>query len=68
MDNIYSKSGGVLAGINTNYGDTAKISNSCVPNNKVCDLYKGTTTGEPTKLSSGPDGTYCVATNIKTSC
>lgn len=68
MDNIYSKNGGLLAGINTNYGDTAKISNSCVPNNKICDRFTGTTSGEPTKIGSGPDGKYCVASNIKTSC
>ncbi|RPB26722.1 pectin lyase-like protein [Terfezia boudieri ATCC MYA-4762] len=52
IHNIY---GGVLAGINANY--EAKISNSCVPNDKD-------TSGEPPKLSSEPDGTYYVATNI----
>ncbi|KAF8430400.1 pectate lyase-domain-containing protein [Tirmania nivea] len=68
MDNIYAKNGDVLIGINTNYGDTAKISNSCVSNNRVCDLFKGTVRGEPRKLSSGPDKVHCVANNIKTSC
>lgn len=67
MDNIYAKTSGLLAGINTNFGDTAIISNSC-GTSKVCDRFTGTTTGEPKKIGSGPDGKYCIATNVKSSC
>ncbi len=54
-----------LAGINSNYGDTARLSavtivgdssRSIVP----CERYKGVTSGEPTKLGSGPDSTHCL--------
>lgn len=31
--------GDVLVGINTNYGDTAKISNSCINGPDICDLF-----------------------------
>ncbi|KAF8465700.1 family 3 polysaccharide lyase, partial [Kalaharituber pfeilii] len=68
IDNVVAKSGGVLAGINTNYGDTARISNSCQNSNKICDKFEGTTDGEPKKIGSGPDGTHCIATNFRTSC
>lgn len=88
VDNVVAKDGDVLVGINTNYGDTAKISNSCVNGPDICDLFvswsfrvcgwgevqkltgvqKGTTSGEPSKIGTGPDGTYCIATNMRTSC
>lgn len=68
FDNIVAKSGGILCGINTNYGDTCKISNSCQNSGKWCDRFKGTTSGEPSKIASGPDGTYCITTNVRTSC
>ncbi|KAF3162537.1 hypothetical protein TWF106_006818 [Orbilia oligospora] len=69
IDNIIAKSGGVLCGINTNYGDTCKISNSCQNSGKYCDRYTGNSSGaEPTKIGSGPDGTYCTTTNVRTSC
>ncbi|WP_030439136.1 pectate lyase [Actinoplanes subtropicus] len=57
--------GGVLAGINTNYGDTATFSNITILNdaNKkivICQKYIGNSTGaEPPKNGSGADGTYC---------
>ena len=34
-----------LVGINSNYGDTASISNSCGVSKKVCQEYKGVTKG-----------------------
>ncbi|OJD35765.1 pectate lyase [Diplodia corticola] len=34
-----------LVGINSNYGDTATISNSCGKSKKVCQEYKGVTKG-----------------------
>lgn len=35
-----------LVGINSNYGDTATISNSCGSTKKVCQEYKGVKKGE----------------------
>ena len=61
--------GGVLCGINTNYGDTCKITNSCQDDGKSCDRYTGNSSGaEPTKIGSGPDGTYCTTSGFTTSC
>jgi hypothetical protein len=57
--------GGTLAGINTNYGDTATFSNITIlkdTNKKIviCQKYIGNSTGaEPPKNGSGADGTYC---------
>ncbi|KAF3909329.1 hypothetical protein ABW20_dc0110301 [Dactylellina cionopaga] len=69
IDNVIAISGGVLCGINTNYGDTCKISNSCQNSGKYCDRYTGNSSGaEPPKIGSGPDGTYCTTSNVRTSC
>jgi hypothetical protein len=57
--------GSALAGINTNYGDSATFSNITIVgdgNRKIviCQKYIGNSTGaEPTKNGTGPDGTYC---------
>jgi len=57
--------GGALAGINTNYGDTATFSNITILKDSskkivICQKYIGNSTGaEPPKNGSGPDGTYC---------
>ncbi|EJT75031.1 pectate lyase [Gaeumannomyces tritici R3-111a-1] len=69
VQNSVLKDGGVLCGINTNYGDTCKITNTCQSNNKSCDRYTGNSSGkEPTKVGSGPDGKYCVASGFQSSC
>lgn len=69
IDNSIAVDGGVLCGINTNYGDTCIISNSCQDSGKSCDRYEGNADGdEPTKIGSGPDGTYCKVTNLSTAC
>ncbi|WP_405085050.1 pectate lyase [Microbispora sp. NBC_01389] len=57
--------GKVLAGINTNYGDTARLSQITIVNDGsrkvvVCDKYKGVTSGEPTRIGSGADGVNCL--------
>ncbi|MCZ4119664.1 pectate lyase [Streptomyces sp. H39-S7] len=54
-----------IVGINSNYGDTAKLSGITVVNDSQkkispCDRYKGVTSGEPTKIGSGPDGVNCL--------
>ena len=69
IDGVVAKNGGVLCGINTNYGDTCKVSNSCQNNNKICDRYQGNSSGaEPSKIGSGPDGNFCTASNFRTNC
>ncbi|UPK95834.1 hypothetical protein LCI18_006769 [Fusarium solani-melongenae] len=69
VENSVAVDGGVLCGINTNYGDTCKIINSCQNKGKNCDRYEGNSSGkEPTKIGSGPDGKYCTVTGFTTSC
>ncbi|KAK6531852.1 hypothetical protein TWF694_003017 [Orbilia ellipsospora] len=69
IDNVCAIDGGVLCGINTNYGDTCKITNSAQDDGKYCDRYTGNSSGaEPPKIGSGPDGTYCTTSNVSTSC
>nr|WP_229805793.1 pectate lyase [Microbispora rosea] len=67
MSNIVATSPGkALAGINTNWGDTARFSNITIkndPNRKIviCEKYKGVPKGsEPTKIGEGADGTNCI--------
>ncbi|KAG8716724.1 hypothetical protein FRC08_008923 [Ceratobasidium sp. 394] len=63
ISQIIGKSGSVLAGINSNYGDvaqfdTASLSLSSV--SSICDTYKGNSSGdEPTKLTSNVSNAYC---------
>jgi hypothetical protein len=57
--------GSVLAGINTNYGDTATFSNVTILGDAkkkivICQKFIGNSTGkEPTKNGAGADGRYC---------
>ncbi|KAF7309760.1 Pectate lyase C [Mycena indigotica] len=59
-----SANGSTLAGINTNYGDTAKIRTTKISGlsvNNACTKYTGNNSGaEPTKTGSGPDSQYCL--------
>ncbi|KAK9415178.1 putative Pectate lyase [Seiridium unicorne] len=69
IDNVIAVDGGVLCGINGNYGDSCTISNSCQDDGKSCDNYEGNNDGdEPTKVSSGNDGTYCIVESLSSSC
>ncbi len=57
--------GKALVGINTNYGDTAKLTNITIVGDtkkKIvpCQKYKGVTSGEPDPIGSGPDSTNCL--------
>ncbi|KAF2184164.1 polysaccharide lyase family 3 protein [Zopfia rhizophila CBS 207.26] len=67
IDNVIADSGKVLAGINSNYGDTATITNSCVSNTKsICTEFEGNDTGdEPTEISSGISES-CIYTDADT--
>ncbi|MFF1833231.1 pectate lyase [Streptomyces sp. NPDC058231] len=57
--------GSAIAGINTNYGDSATLRSVRIHGDsskkiKPCVRYTGNSTGdEPTETGSGPDGTYC---------
>lgn len=57
--------GSAIAGINTNYGDTATFSGTTIIGDSsrkisICDTYTGNGDGdEPVKTGSGADGTYC---------
>lgn len=48
--------GKVLAGINSNYGDVATITNTCATGTKkICVEFQGNNNGkEPKELKSGP--------------
>jgi pectate lyase len=53
-----------IVGINSNFSDTATLRNIVIYGDSAkkivpCERYKGVTSGEPTKIGSGPDGTYC---------
>lgn len=62
LDNVTAQNGSTLAGINTNYGDTATFSNIVVYGNiTICQRYTGNNTGaEPFQTGSGADGQYCL--------
>ena len=64
MDNIMAMPKlGPLAGVNTNYNDTAKFTRITIraSSGAICDRYTGNSTGaEPTKTGSGADGTNCI--------
>ncbi|KAK4234049.1 pectate lyase-domain-containing protein [Achaetomium macrosporum] len=69
IDGVKAVDGGVLCGINTNYGDTCTITNSCQDDGKSCDRFEGNNDGdEPPKIGSGPDGTYCKVSGLSTTC
>lgn len=69
LDNVRAVNGGVLCGINTNYGDTCRVTNSCQNAAKYCDRYQGNSNGaEPSKIGSGPDGTFCTTSNVSKNC
>ncbi|KAI1366254.1 pectate lyase-domain-containing protein [Xylaria arbuscula] len=60
VDSVTATSGSSLVGINSNYGDTAILTNIVVSDvNDICVEYEGNDTGdEPEKISSGPSD-YC---------
>jgi hypothetical protein len=55
---------GSLVGINSNFGDTAKIAGVTVIGKKsldICVKFTGNSSGkEPTKIGTGPDGVNCI--------
>jgi hypothetical protein len=61
MDGVTARSTKVLAGINTNWGDTARFSRITVYGSTViCEKYQGVPKGsEPKKIGEGADGKNC---------
>lgn len=62
MDNVTVRSTKVLAGINSNFGDTARFSRITVFGSAtICQKFKGVPKGsEPPKLGDDADGVNCV--------
>lgn len=65
INDVWAVNGKVLAGINTNYGDTAKIRTTKAQSVKtICDKFTGNSSGdEPVEIGSGPDSKYCLYTS-----
>ncbi|QRV83289.1 pectate lyase [Ceratobasidium sp. AG-Ba] len=63
ISQIIGKSGSLLAGINSNYGDTATINKASLSLSSVssiCDTFQGNNNGaEPKKLTSNQSNSYC---------
>ncbi len=61
VDNIIARSTKVIAGININWGDTARFTRVTVYGSAtICDKYLGAPKGsEPTHVGSGADGVNC---------
>ena len=61
---ILTAPGSAIAGINTNYGDTARFTLITIVGTtsmKVCNKYTGNNTGaEPPLIGSGADGVNCI--------
>ena len=61
LSNIIASRGDVIAGVNTNYGDTASFWNVTAGGATLCERYLGNSTGAQTqRTGSGIDGEYCI--------
>ncbi|KAJ7328838.1 pectate lyase C [Mycena albidolilacea] len=62
INDLWAVNGGVVAGINTNYGDTATIRTSQVDDvDDICVKYTGNDDGdEPKETGSGSDSSFCL--------
>ncbi|MFC0028610.1 pectate lyase [Micromonospora chaiyaphumensis] len=66
MDNVTATGTKVLAGINTNWGDTARFSRITILNDpnrstRICVKYQGVPKGsEPKEIGAGADGVNCL--------
>ncbi|TQN64717.1 putative pectate lyase E [Colletotrichum shisoi] len=69
IENVVAVDGGVLCGINTNYGDTCTVRDTCQNAGKTCDRYEGNDSGaEPEKIGSGPDAEFCFVSGLSETC
>ncbi|WP_327582579.1 pectate lyase [Nonomuraea sp. NBC_00507] len=61
-----TRPGNTVAGVNVNYGDTARFTGITIVNDPsrsmvICRKYNGNNTGdEPTQVGTGADGTNCI--------
>ena len=64
IDGVNAQGGtATFVGINSNYGDTATITNSCVKAKNICEEFEGNDTGaEPKEISTGPSSA-CIYTD-----
>ncbi|ROW07573.1 hypothetical protein VPNG_06847 [Cytospora leucostoma] len=62
IDAVTAISGELLASINSNYGDSATITNVDISDvDEICEQFEGNDTGdEPASIATGSDGTYCI--------
>jgi hypothetical protein len=62
LENVTAMNGGVLAGINENYGDTAVFKNVAVDRSvEICERYIGNDSGdEPQSSGLGADPEHCL--------
>lgn len=61
LSNITATGGDTIAGVNTNYGDSASFWNVQTGGAEICERYTGNTTGdEPDQTGTGIDGEYCI--------
>jgi hypothetical protein len=61
ISNVIAKSGSLICGINTNYGDTCKVTGlSASSVSHTCTEYTGNNSGkEPTKIATDVHDAYC---------
>ncbi|HYO96970.1 MAG TPA: pectate lyase, partial [Polyangiaceae bacterium] len=62
LQDVTARTGKTLVGLNTNYGDTAKLSRITLYGSMtICERYTGNSSGdEPVKTGTGPDSTHCL--------
>jgi len=62
LDNVTVRNAGAIAGINTNWGDTARFTRITIYGTAtVCQKYRGVASGsEPVLIGEGADGVNCI--------
>jgi pectate lyase len=61
LQNITASGGDVIAGVNVNYGDVARLSGLNIGSIDTCHLFNGNNSGaEPTKIGEGANGRNCI--------
>ncbi|KAF2691021.1 polysaccharide lyase family 3 protein [Lentithecium fluviatile CBS 122367] len=70
IKDVKATSGKLLAGINSNFGDTATISGTCATSvSVICEEFEGTTPGnEPSSVSEGPSDACIYTESEITTC
>ncbi|GIF01067.1 pectate lyase [Paractinoplanes rishiriensis] len=61
IQNLTATGGDVIAGVNVNYGDVARLSGLNIGSIDTCHLFNGNNSGdEPTKIGEGANGRNCI--------